>query len=1096
MEAGVLNFTPEEYQILEEIEFDETIERPEAVRFYTLNEQVSDAYEKLIPKGRTTQFQRDKVRKDVDRLQDLYERYVNVLPETYALEEPERSVDYDWVTPICMIKNRVKYDWSQQYAPLFANLRKPNFLPELLAGLPRPYPGPEEGVTPYILKKPTEMTSENASQTIRVVPDYPVPRTQVHEDKTISIVLDPLKGTGDTVGFYGYYLAERPLEIPNPLPDHPFLKDNKSTTVQTSSPLEDVAPSLEAILEHAIPVSKDPYGEAMPYLKLWDVKLSSIPWSSWKSKFPPVDAVNAHEPPAPIEFPKPAQLAVPEKIQDIYGVSYEPGMSVRLWLMKRLDGGGLVVDLLRSTVSENGSVNIIPGVDLPRAAYPDSSVEACSLENKSFPEFVTTGVLRRNLVLAKKPDDSDVVTYQCVPLEFIKQERAQLGYQGRLAWQETTGDTMKKTYLKRLTEVTPPPGPATKEAAGPVTPVRSDSVLRAEVLAIINDDERYTADKVRDIRDLLGEATLTRNVYADREGSFVICSHTLALLGGDLAMDRQKFYDTWAARVDGFRVCKYCGAEINSDVYEATNEYDAQGFLIRNTEAIVDSGHLTTGVVDYVTGLQKLQPLFMLQTPHDDTVYLILSLLQVLPSADVLEQFLVLGRQVAQVQFAKLEDKDKQSRFQGITGFATAALILQCHIPSLVPRRTFGSRPLILRGYPRDEPAPAEYSIVDSLMLVLRKTFEAFPSTFTGPARQLVLAVMNRPGEVKNTAIALLSTKSPLLVRKKPDGKTEATFVQELLVRARAYVAEQPPVEVPKTLIPVVPPPKEFDVIKSFPSCPSSRPIWTSGRSPSVRQKGVPLRMGISSAPSAEAVPPTVSDRLVPAKIPVAEIRTRLATGARLASAIRVSDNYRTSLLLASRLADMFLQQAPVRTVDPTQNASELRDIARGFAFEQLADIQATVAKQTRLDENRSKDVALYMLQADYKEEKTQVNKLRASERLTIVEDLKKKSDTERELLQQLLTIGAAPYLLTRSDRELFAREAELIQDAVRRDEEALDQEEEDDELGVGPARDGDEDRDDDERGNDHGDYGDVAALPEGRDPYMAGFADDAADAI
>jgi hypothetical protein len=192
----------------------------------------------------------------------------------------------------------------------------------------------------------------------------------------------------------------------------------------------------------------------------------------------------------------------------------------------------------------------------------------------------------------------------------------------------------------------------------------------------------------------------------------------------------------------------------------------------------------------------------------------------------------------------------------------------------------------------------------------------------------------------------------------------------------------------------------------------------------------------------------------------------------------------------------MFLQQAPVRTVDPTQNASELRDIARGFAFEQLADIQATVAKQTRLDENRSKDVALYMLQADYKEEKTQANKLRASERLTIVEDLKKKSDTERELLQQLLTIGAAPYLLTRSDRELFAREAELIQDAVRRDEEALDQEEEDDELGVGPARDGDEDRDDDERGNDHGDYGDVAALPEGRDPYMAGFADDAADAI
>jgi hypothetical protein len=66
MEAGVLNFTAEEYQILEDIEFDETIERPEKVRFYTLEEQTTDAYEKLMPKGRTTRFQRDKIKRDVD----------------------------------------------------------------------------------------------------------------------------------------------------------------------------------------------------------------------------------------------------------------------------------------------------------------------------------------------------------------------------------------------------------------------------------------------------------------------------------------------------------------------------------------------------------------------------------------------------------------------------------------------------------------------------------------------------------------------------------------------------------------------------------------------------------------------------------------------------------------------------------------------------------------------------------------------------------------------------------------------------------------------------------------------------------------------
>jgi hypothetical protein len=1092
MEAGVLTFTPEEYQILEDIEFDETIERPEAIRFYTLPEQTTDAYEKLMPRGRTTRFQRDKIRKDVDRLQELYETYVNILPEAYALREPEVSGAYEWVSPVYEVGDRRPYSWDTQWRPLYDNLRQPNFLPGLIAALPHPFADAGEGVPPYAMTVPTEFVNMDGSAPLRGLPDYVIPRTQVHEDKTISIVLDPMGGTGDSVGFKGYFLRKRPLDIPNPLPEHPFLKENADTFVPSTAPLKDVVPSLDAILTHAIPVTKDPYGEARPFLKLWDVNLAAVPWSAWKSKFPPVDPVNMAEAPAPIEFPKPNQLAVPEKIQDIYGTPYAPGMSVRLWLMKRVDGGGLVVDLLRSTVADNGSVNIIPGVDLPKAAYPESSVDACSLENKPFPEFVTTGVLRRTFI-------GDKAKFQCVPLEFIKQERAQLGYRGRLPWAETTGDTMKKTYLKRLAEVTPPAEIVAKEPAGAKTPAKAESVRRAEVLSIQQDSNRYAEDKLRDIRELLTETTLSQNLYSDPDGTFVLCSHTLALLGGDLAADRQRYYETWTARVDGFRVCKFCGEQINSDVFEEADEYDEEGFRIRNSEVLSGPGHMTTGVADYVSGLRNLQPLFLLQTPHDDTVFLVLSLLQVLPTADVLEQFLGLGRQVAAVQFSK-GSPDQIARFQGMTGLATAALLLQCHIPSLVPRRSFGPRPLILSGYPRDSPTPTtEYTIVDTLITVLRKTFEAFPSTFGGPSKALLKGILSKPGEVKSTTTILLSAKSPLMVRKKADGKTEATFVPELLLRAKAYVAETPPVEAPKTLIPVVAPPKEFDVINSFPSCPSARPIWTSGRMPHVAQTVVPLRTGIQSAPGAELVPPAASERVVPVPVDKAEIRTRLTTGSKLDSRIRVGDAYRTTLLLASRLADMFRQPSPVRTVDPTQNASELRDIARGLAFEQLADIKAVAAKQTQLDERRTQDVALYMLQADYTTEKSQANKLRASERLKIVDDLKRKSDTERDLIQQLMTIGAAPYLVTREDRAMFAREAELLQDRIQAEEDELNREETEDdaaEVGVGLVRNGDDDGDEDERGVDHGDYGDRAGLPEGRDPYMAAYGDDAGRSI
>ena len=1078
MDAGFLNFTPEEFQILEDIEFDETIQRPEKIRFFTLDEQTTDAYEKLMPKGRVTRFQRDKVRGDVDRMKELYEQYVAVLPEEYVFREPEVSTGFNWVFPVYSLGDQRAYDWNSQWRPLYDNVRQPNFYPAMLAALPRPFADGGEGV-PYPFAGTTEMVDESGQKPVRALADYPIPRTQLHEDRTISIVLDPAEGTGDTVNFKGYFLRKRPLEIPNPLPEHPFLKENADTFVPTTAPLKEIVPSLDAVLTHAVPVTRDPYREAEPYLKLYDIKLSNIPWNTWRSKFPPADPVENQEPPAPIEFPKPGQLAVPEKIADIYGVKYDPGVSVRLWLMSRLDGGGLVVDLLRSTAIENGSVESVPGIDVEPAAYPESSPEECNLAGKSFPDFNTTGILRRTIVLGKDPQP-DKITFQCVPLEFVKQERGRMGYVGRKPWKETTQDDMKKAYLRRLAEVTPVAVTGVKEKPLAKTPAMPDSVRRTEVLALLEDPQRFPEDKLQDIREILRETTLTNNIYADADGQFVCCAHTLAILGGDLNADRKKFYDTWTAREDGFRVCKFCGQQIVTDDYVETDEYDDQGFLIRSADRM-DAPSQVTGVVDYVAGLRKLQPLFVLDSPHDDAVFLILSILQVLPSADMLEPLLKFGRQVATVQFSK-GTASQVARFQGMTGLATAALILQTHIPALIPRRSFGSRPLILSGYPRDADKPAEYTIVDTLMAVLRKTFEAFPTSFKGASKAMIQGILNKPGEVKTTVLALLSPKSPLLTR--------SALVPELLIRAKSHFAGMPPVEQPKTLLPVVPAPKEFDVIKSYPSCPSTRPIWTSGRVPHVLQETVPLRIGIQMARNGLFVPPSASERVEPMVMEKSNIRALLARGTKLTTKVRVREDPYTNVLMASRLADMFLQPTEIRFIDPAQKADEVRDIARGFVMDQLAQIQGDTVKRTKLEEARTQDVALYVLQADYKEEKVQANKLRATERLKIVEDLKKKSDTERELVQQLLSIGAAPYLVTRQDKEMFAREAERLQEMVRAEELELEAAG-DDEVGVGLARDYQDDGDEDERGVDYGDYGDRAGLPIDRDYQDATLWDD-----
>ena len=806
MEVGYLNFTAEEFQILEDIEFDEAIQRPENVRFFTLQEQTSDAYDKLMPKGRTTRFQRDKIRTEVERIQELYNDYIAVLPDEYSVVDPKEPSAFPWVYPVYSTDTRRVYDWNSQWLPLFDNLRQPNFYAGLLASLPRPFVDEGDGV-PYSISSVTELSDEAGNEIVRALPDYLIPRTQVHQDKTISIVLEPSPGTGDSIHFKGYFLQKRPLDIPNPLQDHPFLKENVDTFVPTTAPLRDVLPSVDAILTHAVPVTKDPSKEAGPYLKLYDIKLANIPWNSWKAKFPPVDTFDIGEAPPPIEFPKPRQLSVPDKISDAYGSKYHPGVSVRLWLMNQIDGGGLVITLLKSTSIENGSIEALPGADVEPATYPESTPDECSLVGKSFADFNTTGILRRSY------RSDGTVMYQCVPLEFIRQERGRIGYTGRLQWKESTPEDMKKDYIRRLAQVQPIGQVVKKESVVAKTPAQADSVRRTEVLAIQSDPQRYSEDKVRDIREILREGTtLSKNVYVDFDGIFVVCSHTLSILEGDLATDRRKFYDTWTVREDGFRVCRFCGEHVNADVYVDAEEYDEEGFLIRNADAFEVDVHSPSGITDYVTGLRRLQPLFVLTSAHDDAMFLILSLLQVLPTAEGLEPLLKFGRQIAAVQFTK-GSADQIARFQGMTGLATAALLLQTHIPMLIPRRSFGPRPLILSGYPRDTSTPSEFTIVDTLMGVLRKTFEAFPTTFRGPAKSLVRAILNKPSEVKTTVTALLSAKSPLLVRKRPDGKSEATFVRELLTQAKAHVGTIPVVEAPKTLLPVTLVPKEFGVL-------------------------------------------------------------------------------------------------------------------------------------------------------------------------------------------------------------------------------------------------------------------------------------------
>jgi hypothetical protein len=643
---------------------------------------------------------------------------------------------------------------------------------------------------------------------------------------------------------------------------------------------------------------------------------------------------------------------------------------------------------------------------------------------------------------------------------------------------------LKQSYVNQLETIRPIEGVKEKKDLTAKTPQRPDSLRRAEVLAILNDPRRFAEDKLRDINEILRATTFTQNIYSDTDELFVCCAHTLSILGGDLAMGRLKFYETWTAKVDGFRVCKFCGEHINTDVFVDQVQFDEDGFVIRRAEAFDETVFHGEGVRTFTSGLNSLRPLFLDDNAHDDMVLLLLTVLQVLPTANKLEPLLKFGRTIAGVQFSK-GSADQINKFRGITGIATTALILQTHIPTLIPRRSFGTKPLKLTGYPRDADTPEENSIVDTLLMVIRKTFESFPTSFKGPAQQTIRGVLNKPGEIKTAVTNLLSLKSPLLkgLEKLPSP------VPALLANARAFYAENPPpVEQPKTLIPVFAPPKELGVIQSFVECPSSRPIWSSGRPTQTLQSTVQLRTGIRTARNAIRVPPSVSTRVVPTAMSKEEIRSRLAKERGNQTRIPIRDAPLANLALASRISDLFLMNEPVRTVDTQAGQAIVRDMSRGLLAETLAEVQSDAGKRTKLEELRTKDVALYTLTADYKEEKANVNRLVATERMKFVQRMAQRSDAEREVLQDLLRIGLAPYVISRADREEFAREAERLREEVYRDEQITQED-----TGVGQPSDVFEQGEEGPRGVDNGDYGDYVGMPgnDGRDHEQPQQTDD-----
>ena len=1058
MEAGFIQFDPaSEFEILETIDFEEEVQRAESLRFFTLDEQLLDYFNKVLPtKGKVSKFEYTRISTQVDRLRDIYNNVITITDSDYTVDLTRKKVDVDWVKPIYTDYQLETYSYAEKFVPLYKpGLRTtPNYYPRMLAALPKPYKVTGAQGVPYV--GTSEMVDDDGNNPINVLGVYERTRGVIHEDGTFSVLKLPVGNTADEMKVKGFYIQKRPLDIPNPLSEHPFLASVEPHRYLTDEPLERVFPTIETILTHGVPTSNDPYREGKKYLKIYDVKLSQIPWSIWKEKFPPVGVITATPEIMSVTFPRGEAVVAPSKsLQDIYAIKWTPGIEPREWLLRQEDGGALVPKMILTQASKSGLLAPAALGERPESRAIKSTPEECFTFD-TFEALVNAGIYRKGM---------------CVPMPQIIQEKADSISVGKVAWKETTASDILKDHqelLKYFQSIETPP----KQKAYEKFALQPEPELRRLIKAVLNDQERDSVDKASAIEVLVRGNTQKENIWYTPEDLFLVCGHTVALLKGDMETDKDSYYEKWTAIDDGFRSCKFCGEQINRDVFILQDDFDENGNVVIGYGALPteDAFKGDSHVESFSNSLGKLKPSFMLENPGEAILYLLLSLLQVLPTDSQLVPVVQFIREITAVLRAnKKIEKAVKERIEGVLGITGMVTLLLIHNPFLIPRRSFGSKVLKLSGFPRDTDSPEDAPALDIVISVLKTTFQASPNTFKGPITTLLRTVITKPKDVRKEVIGFLK-------------QTTKKFEAQYLAAKERYAI---PVE------------SEITTMISLPVVRRDNNVFTPSERFGDDERMAECKLDVPRSYVASRLPPVVSqEQMVFAQtrpsafaesieaiyeeqpsitFTEAEIRRRAGLGFpkglkldKIESFIRSDTDGVALLALLGRILDILSAEGfPIARVAEYRGAavylktSLLRDAARGVLYELLHEVVAARNKAgfvNALSEASQRDIVFNMILITKEQASRQESDLRTREREVFKMRMRTMNDTEREVTKMLLDIGIAPYIITNEDRELFAKEYRLPDPEVVHSEAVAEDDIDRPEDGYNTARDVDED--------------------------------------
>jgi hypothetical protein len=1030
--ADVLVFDPSEFEVLETFDFEEEVQKPEETRFFTLDAQLTDYFEKILPKGKATKHEIKELKQLKDRLKTAYERLIVATESDYVVNTARKSISIPWVNPVYSGFDYKEYSYSKEWSPIFANRRSVNYYTRMIGALPRPYITTEDGR--LINSKATLLNSEGLKPIVSLG-NYLSTTTILKDDGTYDTITIEIPNTADEIKTIGFYLSERP-ELPRPLSEHPFLKSNRPSFIKSDVSLLDSFPSVTAILEHAIPTSTDPY-DSSKLLKLYDVKLSQIPWASWKERFPSVERQDVPMPILELKFKKDSTDAPADILTKFYS-PWSSGYDSRLWLSSQVDGGYLVSKLLLSDAASAGSLAVSPFSEIPTASFPESKPEICMTLTANFDSFLSSGIYR--------PAKGNVG--YCIPVSTIIQEKITDAYKGRIAWKESTKHDMLVDYQELLKHFQISVVP--EDIKYPKFEHLVQSERRRDVFVIQEDIEREPEDKADALEKIVRDLNLENRMYYDVPGQFVLCLHTIELLRGALD-DRFGFYAEWTVSVDGNRVCRFCGEEINTDTYNAVKEYDEDGHIVMEY-SVLETEEISTD--NFVNSLAQLKKMFNPDNAGESLLFTILTFLQVLPEEKQLLPVLQLIRKLsaglkARAAASKSIAKEKQELVEGALGIAGAIVLLQTHNPFLVPKRSIGNRPLNTSGYPRDSDKPEDCQLLKALLVLLKKTFEAFPGSYRGSVATILREVLKKSKALEEQAIQWIKffaeqNKPAFESARERYEVPETEAPKNTLVLPIEAVAD--PVYKPGKLV------QEHSMNCNISKLSVS---WSTKRLPSVSQAEISLYKKIEPSPHRSLVEP--KDKTIPSiTVADSDIRKRISLG--LPSGFPQLENFEKTadgpafVLITSQLLSVLSntsmsvkEQKELRKniiqIDIAESNSLIRDIAKGYFYELMHTVKASPPLTRAVNEAIKTNLTMRMILLSKDAAEKEDFELRAKERNTLKAAFRSMNDTERELTQRLLDLGLSDFLITNVDRERFVRELNYQEPDENRPEEGYNDE-------------------------------------------------------